>query len=71
MPLTATVSLLTLLKKNNNKPWFDQNRDKYISAKAEFENFVTEMIGLISSYDDDIKPLDVKNCTFRINRDIR
>ncbi len=68
---SVTTGFLSLLKKNNNKPWFDKNREKYISAKNNFEEFVEKIIDLTSSFDDDIKLLEVKNCTFRINRDIR
>ncbi|MDQ2864176.1 MAG: DUF2461 domain-containing protein [Bacteroidota bacterium] len=67
----STVNFLKELKKNNNKPWFDNHREKYLSAKIDFENFVGKIIAAISSFDDDIKELQVKNCTFRINRDIR
>ena len=67
----STTGFLTLLKKNNNKPWFDRNRDKYIFAKNNFEEFVKEIINLTSAFDDDIKLLEIRNCTFRINRDIR
>lgn len=68
---SSTTAFLTLLKKNNNKPWFDKNREKYTSAKNNFEEFVKSLIKLTSAFDDDIKLLEVKNCTFRINRDIR
>ena len=68
---SSTTGFLTLLKKNNNKPWFDQNREKYISAKNNFEEFVKEIISLTSAFDKDIKLLEIRNCTFRINRDIR
>ena len=68
---SSTISFLKELKKNNNKPWFDNHKAKYLSAKLDFENFVQEIITTISSFDDDIKELQVKNCTFRINRDIR
>lgn len=68
---SSTTGFISLLKKNNNKPWFDKNRDKYQAAKNNFEEFVQELIKRISIFDDDIKELQVKNCTFRINRDIR
>ncbi|MDQ6843110.1 MAG: DUF2461 domain-containing protein [Bacteroidota bacterium] len=68
---SSSIGFLKTLKKNNNKSWFDQNKEKYISAKNDFENFVKEMISLTSSFDEDIKALEAKNCTFRINRDIR
>ena len=68
---SSTVSFLKELKKNNNKTWFDNHKSKYLSAKIDFENFVHEIIITISAFDDDIKELQAKNCTFRINRDIR
>ena len=37
-----TVSFLKELKKNNNKPWFDSHKEKYLSAKTDFENFVQQ-----------------------------
>jgi uncharacterized protein (TIGR02453 family) len=67
----STVSFLKELKKNNNKPWFDSHREKYLSAKIDFENFIGKLLPVISAFDSDIKELQVKNCTFRINRDIR
>jgi uncharacterized protein (TIGR02453 family) len=68
---TSTISFLKLLKKNNNKPWFDNNRDKYLIAKNNFEEFITELLHKMTLYDDDMKELTVKDCCFRINRDIR
>ena len=68
---SQTLLFLKELKKNNNKPWFDSNREKYLSAKIDFENFVQALITSISAFDTDIKELHPKNCTFRINRDIR
>ncbi len=68
---SSTTDFLSLLKNNNNKPWFDKNREKYISAKNNFEEFVKKIINLTAAFDEDIKLLEVKNCIFRINRDIR
>ena len=68
---TSTVNFLKELKKNNNKLWFDSHKEKFFSAKKDFENFIEKIIFITSSFDDDIKELQVKNCTFRINRDIR
>ncbi|MEO8823796.1 MAG: DUF2461 family protein, partial [Ginsengibacter sp.] len=33
---SSTISFLKALKKNNNKPWFDTNREKYLDAKNNF-----------------------------------
>ena len=66
-----TVSFLKKLAKNNNKPWFDGHKAQYIAAKSDFENFVREIISTLSGFDSDINDLLPKQCTFRINRDIR
>ena len=71
MFLSSTISFLKELKKNNNKPWFDTHREKYLLAKTDFENFIEKLIAATGVFDSDIKELQVKNCTFRINRDIR
>jgi uncharacterized protein (TIGR02453 family) len=68
---SKTVTFLKELKKNNNKPWFDNNKEKYLASKIDFANFVQQLITGISAFDSDIKSQEVKNCTFRINRDIR
>ncbi|HSN07618.1 MAG TPA: DUF2461 domain-containing protein [Hanamia sp.] len=67
----STISFLKSLKKNNNKPWFDNNREKYLDAKNNFEQFVEELLKKMILIDEDMKGLSAKNCCFRINRDIR
>ena len=67
----TTTGFLKKLSKNNNKQWFDTHRNEYLQAKNDFENFVTRIIDGLSVIDTDIKDLEVKDCTFRLNRDIR
>ena len=67
----TTTGFLKKLSKNNNKQWFDTHRNEYLQAKNDFENFVTRIIDGLSAIDTDIKDLEVKDCTFRLNRDIR
>ena len=68
---SSTITFLKALKKNNNKPWFDKNREKYNAAKYNLEEFVALLLQKMVSFDEDMKELTAKNCTFRINRDIR
>jgi len=68
---SATLIFLKNLKKNNNKTWFDQNKEKYMAAKNEFEAFVSALLQKMVLFDSDLKELEPRNCTFRINRDIR
>lgn len=67
----STLQFLKNLKKNNNKDWFDTNRDAYESAKTNFREFIDELITGISKFDPSVKNLEAKHCVFRINRDIR
>ena len=66
-----TLKFLKSLAKNNNKPWFDAHREEYLEAKKDFENFVSKIIKETEKFDADIKDLQIKDCVFRINRDIR
>lgn len=68
-----TLQFLSALKENNNKPWFDANRKTYEVAKKNFAEVVQELIKGIEKLDKSIEEaqLEVKNCTFRINRDVR
>lgn len=67
----STIKFLKDLAKNNNKIWFDAHRDNYLAAKIDYENFVSELIKKVGVFDADLKELNAKDCTFRINRDIR
>ncbi len=67
----STLSFLKILRKNNNKIWFDQNREKYVSARDNFEKFVSSLLQKIILFDADMKELEPRKCLFRINRDIR
>jgi len=68
---TATFKFLKDLKNNNNKPWFDTNRKLYESAKADFYVAVDKLIENIAKFDEPVGALKAKDCTFRINRDVR
>ncbi len=67
----STLKFLTGLKKNNNKPWFDKNRAIYDAAKSDFYGLTEDLIHTIAGFDPSIAHLAVKDCVFRINRDVR
>ena len=68
---SGTIKFLKDLKKNNNKPWFEENRPLFEAAKADFEKFVETILDAYATKDTDLSPLKVKECVFRINRDLR
>lgn len=68
---SSTLKFLKDLKKNNNKIWFDEHRKQYDNIKADFLLLVQQLITGIAAFDKPIANLEAKNCTFRINRDVR
>jgi uncharacterized protein (TIGR02453 family) len=67
----STLEFLADLKKHNDRDWFIKNRPRYIEAKTNFETFVQEVINQIIIFDPILRGLEVRSCTYRINRDIR
>jgi TIGR02453 family protein len=69
--LEKSLSFLTVLKDNNYKEWFHENKPLYEEAKKEFEDFVGLLIKEIKLIDNEIGYPEPKDCIFRIFRDIR
>lgn len=67
---SATLEFLKDLVENNNREWFQENRKRYDTAKADMEVLVASLITEVSKFQD-LGNLQVKDCIFRINRDIR
>lgn len=67
----STIKFLKELEKNNNKPWFETNRKKYEAAKDDLGKMVAQLIPAIAAFDEPVGNLEVKDCVFRINRDVR
>lgn len=67
----STLDFLSELKYNNEKEWFIKNRKRYDDAKNNFESFVQAIIYAVAEFDPILRGLEVKSCTYRINRDIR
>ncbi|WP_226064404.1 DUF2461 domain-containing protein [Kaistella polysaccharea] len=67
----STLSFLNILKLNNNREWFNENKERYVHAKENVVEFVDELIQEIGKFDDAILKLDAKKAVFRIYRDVR
>lgn len=70
-PMKEILDFITELKENNNREWFDANKQRYLSVKAQHENFIDKVIEGIRSIDPQIGKLEAKDCVFRIYRDVR
>lgn len=69
--LSRVMKFLSDLDKNNTRDWMQDNKKVYQKAKDEFSEFVSQLISGITEFDPDLTGLEPKQCTFRINRDIR
>jgi len=71
MNINAALKFLTELKKNNNREWFNTNKERYLVLKVEFEQLTQMLINNIGQFDKGIVDLQPKDCIFRIYRDTR
>lgn len=59
------------LEANNNKPWFDAHKNEYQEARAHFNVIVERLLDGIAEFDPSVKGIGIKECTYRINKDMR
>lgn len=67
----TTEKFILGLRENNHKEWFDAHREDYLAAKADYENTVQEILDGLAAQDATMQNLQVKNCVFRIYKDVR
>lgn len=66
-----TLAFLKDLKQNNDRAWFEKSKPKYLQAKEEFEEVASAIIKHTTKIDPTLAGLEVKNCVFRIYKDVR
>ena len=67
-----TYDFLKELVENNNREWFQANKERYEAARQNVIDFATELLKLMHKIDPGIDDaLDAKKCVMRIYRDIR
>lgn len=67
----STLLFLKDLHKNNNREWFNENKDRYRAAYTNVADFVEVLIEEIGKFDEEILKIDAKKALFRIYRDVR
>lgn len=71
MNLLSIIEFLKELNVNNNREWFAENKNRYTNLKTYFEEVCKDLILKIAEFDEDIKNVEVKDCIFRIYKDVR
>jgi uncharacterized protein (TIGR02453 family) len=66
-----SLQFLDDLKANNNRDWFQDNKKRYEIFKKDYHQLVSDFLDAMKPLDPSLALLQVKDCTFRINRDIR
>ena len=65
------IHFLEDLKANNATEWMHANKKRYEAYKKDYHALITSVLEEMKPLDPSLETLEVKNCTFRINRDIR
>lgn len=71
MITAESLQFLADLKQNNIRDWFQANQDRYDLYKKNYRQVAEAFIAGMSNGDETLRHLEFKDCSFRINRDIR
>jgi uncharacterized protein (TIGR02453 family) len=66
-----TLSFLRELTENNNRDWFEANRDEYEQCRTDFLKFSQDLLKELTVFEPDFQHLEAKDCLFRLYRDVR
>jgi uncharacterized protein (TIGR02453 family) len=65
------INYLQDIAANNNKEWYQANKNRYDEARKEFNTAIDDVIHNIGKFDASVSHLTAKDCVFRFYRDIR
>lgn len=65
------VAFLDQLMRNNNREWFNAHKSEYLAVQHKFNLFAERLMEEVAAFDEDMYGLTLKDCTYRIYRDIR
>ena len=69
--MNTILDFLSDLSVNNDRTWFEANRDRYKRVKARMDEVAAEFIEAVAVFDPAVKGVKVKDATYRIYRDTR
>lgn len=69
--MKRVIEFFNELQQNNNKLWFDAHKAEYKEMLAYHNDFSEKLIAGIAKFDKSVEGLQVKDCTYRIYRDLR
>ena len=65
------LDFLQDLAQNNDRTWFEANRERYKCVKKRMDEVAAEFIEAVAEFDPSVEGVRVKDATYRIYRDTR
>ena len=65
------LRFLDQLMRHNYREWFMEHKQEYVAAQSHFNQFAEQLIAEVGKFDPSIRDLTVKDCTYRIYKDMR
>jgi len=65
------IAFLRAVRDNNNRPWFMAHKEEYQRCQQRFDALTARLIEGVAAFDDTVRGLQPKDCTYRIYRDVR
>jgi uncharacterized protein (TIGR02453 family) len=65
------INFLEELAANNDRAWFEANRDRYKAVKSRMDAVAKDFIEAVAAFDPSVEGVQVKDATYRIYRDTR
>ena len=65
------INFLENLAANNDRAWFEANRDRYKAVKSRMDAVAKDFIEAVAAFDPSVEGVQVKDATYRIYRDTR
>jgi uncharacterized protein (TIGR02453 family) len=69
--INQILLFLKELEQNNDRVWFQDNKERYNALRKGYIELVGQLINRIALFDPEIAGVEAKDCLFRIYRDIR
>ena len=69
--MKSILDFLQDLSANNDRTWFEANRDRYKQIKKRMDEVAAEFIEAVAAFDPAVEGVQVKDATYRIYRDTR
>ena len=69
--MKLVLDFLRDLSENNNREWFNANKARYLTVKANIESLAELLINQVSAFEPAASALRPNDCMYRIYRDTR